>query len=449
MKEQLKTAFKPTPGRFRYVVEEAVREAQAAPARKKHLSKGWKTALTCLLIAALIPSAVFGATKLYELIAKPVDSYGLEIGVERKEKADYPEYVKMHVKTPDGFAAMSPEPDNMKFYSVSASEKFTDGFSLYPMRFYNAADMKEYIGNVESVEERVVDGHQAYEVRMIDGTWSRLYVYYEDVNVFLLIYHKDVTDAQLESFVKGITFTEGTATDFTYLDTPSDERPKEQPAYTYDETYVEHPLGTKLTFTDEGNRYTAQLGNVRTLDNISDLDEADFASSFGKYEIADDNGYLNPNTVNTIKDGDGFDSTDELLNTEQKNQTLVLADLTYTNLSNKDIELYVPYHINVYNRDSEGNYTQANVVDLENKIHMTDLCDGELAYMTPHGAGKGFCILTLHAHETLTVTVGSRVDTDMLDKAYFTLYGVSDVADPAPEGEGYQTIYLFKVQSDA
>ena len=80
---------------------------------------------------------------------------------------------------------------------------------------------------------------------------------------------------------------------------------------------------------------------------------------------------------------------------------------------------------------------------------MTDLCDGELAYMTPHGAGKGFCILTLHAHETLTVTIGSRVDTDMLDKAYFTLYGVSDVVDPAPEGEGYQTIYLFKVQNDA
>lgn len=68
-----------------------------------------------------------------------------------------------------------------------------------------------------------------------------------------------------------------------------------------------------------------------------------------------------------------------------------------------------------------------------------------MAYISPHGVGKSFYIQTLHAGETLTVTVGSRVNTDILDKAYFVLNGVSDVADPAPEGKGYQTVYLFKV----
>ena len=454
MKDTLRQAVKPTPERFRYAVQMAVDEAVTQPSPKKRLSKCRRVAIANIILAALIPSAVFGASKLYELIAKPVDNYGLEIGIERDQKADYPEYVKMHVTIPDGFAAMSPEPDNMKFYSVSASEKYTDGFSLYPMRFYNAVDMKEYIGNVENCEEKTVDGHQAYEVKMINGTWSRLYVYFEDVNVFLLIYHYNVTDDQLTDFVKGITFTEGTADDFTALFDPVDERPHTQVEYTYDERYKEYPLGTKLTFEDhpytydESVYYSAQISNIRMLDNIAKLDEACFNSAFGKYEISDNNGYLTPRTVNTIKDGDGFSDTDELIKTEVKNQVMVLADITYQNLSDEDIELYVPFRINVYNHVGDDKYTQANIVDLENKIYTTDLCDGEITYISPHGAGKSFYILNLPANETMTVTIGSRVDTDMLDKAYFTLFGVSDVVDPAPEGEGYQINYLFKVQDD-
>ena len=452
MQDKIKEAFKSVPERFKYTITEAIHDAElGAYPNKNHISKGWKIAVAVILIAALIPTAVFGASKLYELIAKPIDDYGLEIDIERETKAVYPEYVKMHVEIPKGFAAYSPEPDNMKFYSVSASEKYTDGYSLYPMRFYNATKMKEYIGNVESTEERIVDGHQAYEVKMINGTWSRLYVYYEDVNVLLLIYHKDVTDSQLEDFVKGISFTEGTASDFTFLFDPVDERPQEQSGYAYDTTYVEYPLNTKLTFEDhpykydESVYYTAEISNVRTLDNITELDENCFNPSLSKYEISDDNGYLNPNTVNTIKDGDGFNSTDELLNTEIKDQTMVLADITYTNLSDEDIELYIPYRINIFDRNSDGSFKQANIVDLDNRIYTTDICDGEMAYISPHGAGKSFYILTLHAGETLTVTVGSRVNTDILDKAYFVLNGVSDVADPAPEGKGYQTVYLFKV----
>lgn len=453
MKDKLKNSMKPAPERFRCAVQSAVREASASPEKpKRRLSNGWRTAIAAVVIAALIPSAIFGAGKLYELMAKPLDNYGLEIGIERETKADYPEYVKMHVDIPEGFAAMSPEPNNMKFYSVSASEKYTDGFSLYPMRFYNAVDMKEYIGNVESCEERIIDGHQAYEVRMINGTWSRLYVYYEDVNVFLLIYHCNVTDEQLSDFVKGISFTEGSADDFTALFDPVDERPQTQVGYTYNVQYKEYPIGTTLTFEDhpykydESVYYTAEIGNIRTLENISQLDEACFNPAFGKYEISDNNGYLNPSTVNTIKKGDGFYDTDELISSEIKNRTMVLADITYKNLSGDDIELYVPYHINVYERDGEGKFREANIIDPEKRIYTSDLCDGEIAYISPHGAGKSFYILNLPANDTMTVTIGSRVNTDMLDKAYFTLFGVSDVVDPAPEGAGHNTNYLFKVQ---
>ncbi len=450
MKDRLKNAFKPTPARFEYTVQESISEALGRPS-KRRIPKGWRAAIAVALILALVPTTVFGASKLFELIAKPVDNYGLEIGVERETKADYPEYVKMHVDIPEGFAEV-PHTDGLKFYSLSADEPYTDGFSLYPMRFYNAADMKEYIGNVDSYEERTMNGHQAYEIKRSNGGWDLLYVYYEDVNVFLLIYHCDVTDNQLDDFVKGITFTEGTESDFTFLSTPSDERPQNQVEYSYDEKFIEYPLGTKLTFEDhpykydESVYYTAEISNVRSLDNIKELDYDCFNPMYSLEEIADDNGYLNPRTINTVKEGDGFNSTDEIMNTETKNQTMVLADITYTNLGDEDIELYVPFGLIVLNKDDKGSFTRASIVDPENNIYCDDAVSGEIDYLTPHGIGKSFYTSTLHANETMTVTVGYICNVDALDKAYFTLYDVDSVAEPAYEGGDTYVRYLFKVQ---
>ena len=135
MKEKLKNAMKPAPERFRYTVQNAIDEAtaQASPA-KKHIPKGWRIVIAVVLIAALIPSSIFGASKLYELIAKPVDNYGLELDIKRETTAEYPKYVKMHVEIPEGFAAV-PGTDQLKYYNLSTDEPYTDGFSLYPMRF--------------------------------------------------------------------------------------------------------------------------------------------------------------------------------------------------------------------------------------------------------------------------------------------------------------------------
>lgn len=455
MKNNLHNSFKETPERFRYTVEASVDEAvgQRSPQRK-HIPKGWRIAIAVILIAALIPTSIFGASKLYAIIAKPVDNYGLELDIEREKKTEYPMYVKMHVEIPEGFSEV-PNTDGLKFYSLTADEPYTDGYSLYPMRFYEELEMKEYIGNVDSYEERTMNGHQAYEIKRTNGGWDRLYIYYEDVNVFLLIYHCDVTDQQLEDFVKGITFTEGTETDFTYLSTPSDERPQNQVEYSFDETFIEYPLDTKLTFKnysykheDESVRYTAQFGNIRTLDNISELDYDCFNPMYSPYEIADNNGYLNPRIIETVKEGDGFNSTDEILSSEVKQQKMVLADITYTNLSDEDIELYIPYSLLVLNKDDEGNFTRANSIDPENNIYSDDAVSGEIDYLTPHGIGKSFYIPALPASETITVTVGFLCNADMIDKAYFTLYNVDSVANPAYEGDSNYVSYLFKVQND-
>lgn len=453
MKEKLKQSFKPTPERFRYTVSAALDEATASEPRKKRIPHGWRIVIAVVVIVALIPSAIFGASKLYELIARPVDNYGLEIGVEREEKAEYPEYVKMHVETPEGFAEV-PNTDGLKYYSLSAKEPYTDGFSLYPMRFYDALDMKEYIGNVDSYEERTMNGHQAYEIKRSNGGWDRLYIYYEDVNVFLLIYHKDVTDAQLESFVSGITFTEGTADDFTYLSTPSDERPQDGEEYTYEQNNIEFPRDEKITYegyseleNDFSLRYTAQITGVHTVTDINSLDKANFNDLYDIDEITDADGNLLPRTVTVTKFGNGFNTKDEVLSTEEAKQVLVLADITYENLSDEEITVSIPWRLDTFNKNADGSFTYSTIIDEENDIHASDYCDSEIFYLTPHGEGKSFYTLpNLPAHGTATVTVGFRCNADKLDQAYLTLYGADGVVDPQPATDNPYTNYLFKVQ---
>lgn len=452
MKNKLQHAMKPTPERFRSAVQMAVDEAVTQPARKKRLPNGWRVAIAIIILAALIPCAVFGASKLCELIAKPVDNYGLAVGMDETQIPDYPLYVKMHVDIPEGFAVV-PDTEDLKYCKTDSEEALDSGFSLLPMR-YADSDQQAYIANVDSYEECVVSGHQAYNVTVknVKGTWEQLYVCFEDVNVMLLIYHKDVTDAQIEDFVSGISFTEGTAADHTYLNAPYDERQNSAVTYKYEENFVEIPLDTKLTFKHyssvtggESQRYTAQITNIRITDEISGLDE----SCFNHFPdtIAQENGRLIPKEFTTFKEGDGFSSTYEELSVEQKEQKLILAEITYENLTDEDVELYIPYRANVLNKDG-NEFSHAESIDPKEGIYSTACCDTEIAYLSPHGEGKSFYIPTLPAHETMTVTVGIRCNADILDHAYLTIDGINDIIDPLYDGDGNYTTYLFKVQDD-
>lgn len=456
MKDQLKQAMKPTPERFRYAVRESVKKAtaQTSPANKR-LSKGWRIVIAIAILSALIPSAVFGASKLYGILAKPVENYGLAIGMDETQAADYPLYVKMHVEIPDGFAVV-PNTDDLKYYRLNNEDTYESGFSLFPMRANG--DQKAYIANVENYTECTVSGHQAYAVSInnVKGNWNQLYVFFDDVNVMLLIEHKDVTKQQIIDFVDGISFTEGTADDCTVLHEPYDERQAYlTKTYKYEETFIEQPLDTKLTFKgysklyeDESLRYTAQIGNVRVTDTIEDLDESCFNQGYSPNEIADYSGRLAAKEFRTFCEGDGFNSAYEELSYEQKEQKLILAEVTYENLSDEDLDLFVTYHLNVMNKDGENNFTHAESIDPQNLIYSTECCDTEITYLSPHGEGKSFYMPTLPAHEKMTVTFGFRCNADMLNRAYLSLDNVNEVVEPAIEGAGDYVVYLFEVPDD-
>ena len=455
MKEQIKNAYRTTPARFHAAIALAIDEAQITAPAKKHITKPMRIIIVAVLILAIVPTAVFGATKLIGLFAQPVDKYGVELSMETTNK-DYPAYVKMQVDVPEGFT-VEPNTDDLKYTEINSGGSFGEGaFSLCPMRPKGVADT-EVVKNVDSYDEITLCGHTAYRIKQLgSGSYDRVYVSYEDVNVLLLVYYCGVSEERLEAFVSGISFTEGTASDHTELWELFDERNEDKVAYNFGYTNIEFPRDTVMTFSayseqtnDESLRYTAQITDVRITDDISGLDSSLFNQAYAEAGLTDGAGKLLPRTVTVTKAGDGFHTVDEVISREDQDQKLILIDVTYTNLSDEDTVVYIPYDLETFDQKAGGSFDYVWNIDPENKITSSELCDSEILYVSdPVDTVKSFNCTTLKANETKTVTIGYRCVTDAVDKAYLTIYDATSasIIDPSPDRYDGTANYIIKVQ---
>lgn len=456
MKEKLKKAYKETPERFHYTISSAVEEATVQQQNvKKRRSKGWRIVIAFAIIAALIPSAAFGATKLYGIFAKPAGKYAVNIGIEQNENKEYPEYVKMHITVPDGFAEV-PGNEGMKYYKLSTEEPYTDGFTVLPMRL-NANNPTELITHAGDYKETVISGHQAYKIIAAGefGGWQRTFVYFGDMNVLLLIYHENVTDEEMDTFVSGISFTEGTADDFTpdysYLFSPENEdNDGNRTEYVMDYEYIEMPLDTAMTFGEEHPTHTSKVVGVRMLDNINGLNESDFNDLYWMKDVVDENGNILPHTRNRWDYGDGINTANKLISSTEVEQKLVLIDIEYTNLLDKENNIYVPWQIQAMEKTAKNEFSRMGIeiIGSVEEIIESEYCSGEIFYLSRHGeAKKDFYQPTLEAGETTTITIGYLCDTDKLDDIYLMIEPTTSriLAPEFPTGKLYLS-YVMKVQ---
>lgn len=461
MESKLKTAFKETPERFRYTIDAAIEEARGNAPTKRRIPRSAKIVTAVLLILSLIPAAVFGATKIIAgMNAEKEGNYGVKIIANTDPEAKYPKYVKIDVKTPSGFGVV-PNTNGMKLYNLSTEEPYTDGFSIDAFRpnSNGIADIADY---AEKYEETTIAGHTAYKIIPVKNhnSWDRIYVYYDDVNVMLLIYYTNVTDDQLTDFIEGITVKEGTAKDHTEIgsyDFDDDDKSAADSGYEIAEEYIEKPLDTEITYADFGEdgsladhpSLSCRVSGVRVLDNISELDENDFNDLYPLDKMTDDSGKLLPHTREVWDYGDGINTADKLLSSTEVAQKLVMVDFTYTNLTDKDQTVYIPWTLRAMTKDEDGSYQPAEIFDKEADIAASEYCCTEIFYLSDHGEGKSFYAVTLPANSTKTITAGYFADADMLDKCYLVECPSSDcVYSPDYPTRNPYTYFLLKVQKD-
>ncbi len=458
MESKLKTAFKETPERFRYTIDAAIEEARGNAPTKRRIPRSAKIVTAVLLILSLIPAAVFGATKIIAgMNAEKEGNYGVKIIANTDPEAKYPKYVKIDVKTPSGFGVV-PNTNGMKLYNLSTEEPYTDGFSIDAFRpnSNGIADIADY---AEKYEETTIAGHTAYKIIPVKNhnSWDRIYVYYDDVNVMLLIYYTNVTDDQLTDFIEGITVKEGTAKDHTEIgsyDFDDDDKSAADSGYEIAEEYIEKPLDTEITYADFGEdgsladhpSLSCRVSGVRVLDNISELDENGFNDLYTYDEIADENGSILPHTREVWQYGDGITTKDELLSSEEVDRRLVLIDLDYTNLTDEDRPFYIPWRLSAMTKNADGSFKRSESIDADRDIAATEFATSEIYYMSDHGEGKAFYFPTLSANESKTITIGFIADADKLEELYLTCCPSSDsVLSPSYPTENPYTYFLLKV----
>ena len=455
MQNKLQKAFKETPNRFRCSIESAITEAESTDSQKHSISRGWKITLAVILILALIPTAIIGASKIIGSIsAEKEGNFGVKITAASDPDTDYPEYVKMHINAPEGFAEV-PGTDGLEYYQLSTNEPYTDGISLMPLR---ASDNNPfnfaYFAN--GYDETVIAGHTAYKIIPTENYrgYDRIYVYYEDVNVILLIFYKEITEQQLTDFIAGISCTEGTADDHTELILPEVPDEGKQTFYVPDYTFIEKPLDTAFTFGEynesdviENPSVSAKVSDIRILENISGLDENGFNPLYQNSDIADENGSILPHTREVWQYGDGLETKDVLISSEEVERKLVLIDFEYVNLTAEDKTVYIPWRLSAMIKCSDGSFKPYGTINEDENIRYgTEIADSEICYMSNHGEGKSFYSIILEANETKTVTVGFIADADKLDELYLSCCPSADsIYSPEYPDDNTYTYFLMKV----
>ena len=81
---------------------------------------------------------------------------------------------------------------------------------------------------------------------------------------------------------------------------------------------------------------SAKVDSVQISDDLQLLDPDKIPQEWA--EAIDADGKLSTNTLNYVKSGDGIDSLDEIVKSEEVNQKLVYVTVTYTNHSNEEID---------------------------------------------------------------------------------------------------------------
>ena len=456
MKEKLSGAFKSTPERFCYVVESSVNEAVAVSKKQNKFRKSTKVVVAVLLLLAIIPTAVFGAAKLFGVKPQKVGNYGISFSVCMNENA--PQYIKMKMNLPGEFCEVKNSAKS-KFHRTSNDEH---AFTILPMKITKDIDLLTLESEVSDFEELSIASHKAYKListKDYKGL-DRFYIWYEDFNILMLVYRgKTITDSEFEAFVNGITFVEATKDDhdgfYEANDNKDDENIDINVDYEFENTYLLTDTSVEFVFTGyseqtgkDGYHVKSKISDIRIADDAKDISKAGINTLYDYDKAVDENGRFYPRVTELYKDGDGVNTSRKLISSSHVNQKLILADITYTNTTDKELTVYVPHRLETLRKITNGIYDFATAVDRYSNVFANSYCDGEIFYMSVHGDSvKDFYSISLKSNETKTITIGFRCNEDQLDNAYLTFSAVTDgVITPQPDAvDSDNTYYIFKV----
>ena len=384
--------------------------------------------------------------------------YSVKTGITSENKlADLPAQIHdINFKT--GYI-----PEGMKWADESHLEypqsKRMGGFSFASV-LLDSDDLNQALENKNVVEseERTFGKYEGVYLKYNNlktekGVFDqRIYLLCPDEYRVITIYiGDDVSKEDAVKVAENLEITENdkmleTAKMYTWSDevNPNVETGDEMVTSVSEDKLKVYKIGEDFTLSASGedkdgnnivnDKISAHVDSVQTADDLKLLNGADLPEEWEN--VINSNGKLVKNKVSYIKSGDGVNSVDRVIKTENVNQKLVYATVTYTNNSDQEIKhmLYIGNLALI--RHENGEYHIYNAMEQSGNGYDRVSWDGvahtaEMTYSSvreDYGNGGNY-ISSLKPGESIQVNMAWIVNENDLADMYLNLDGEGGAYD--------------------
>lgn len=379
--EDMKNEFPQTPESIKHLIESEVKKqlknepiAYRKPARK--FSKR-KLAVIVLAATMALGTTAFAAVRYYQMKYEKIGTYGGEtsiVPIEEKASvesiaggAEASENMGIkadRIEVPDVTLEVTYIPKGMiacEKQNYCYSETPYDGGISFVFYAMDMGDDAFRVMDTEIVQEEeiLVGNHEGIYLEFAsfeETSVKKIYVFYPEVHyVMEMFVGEDVSKEEAVKFASGVTLIPATEEDedivsgfswSEYIEMLEDDIEynelnedfisisKEQMRYT-------HSIGEEFAVNGSvscvENGLTAKVSAVELYDNISVLDPVYIEDDLYQLNVVDAEGNLLPAKKEYYKYGNGIDTLDEVVKTEEVPQKLVYVTVEYTNHGEKEL----------------------------------------------------------------------------------------------------------------
>lgn len=363
--EDMKNGIPETPEFIHLMIQDEVKKQLQdtkvinIPTGRKKKWTGKKVAVAVAAGTLAASTIVYAGTNLYHMFIEKQGKYSVSIGLETNDKNGK---INLPTEIHDINISAGYIPEGMEWideFHLQYPEHTNNGGFSFSSVFLDNDDMGKVIQdkNVVDYEKRTFGDYEGVYLKY-NKLWEesydqRIYLFCPDIYRIITIYiGSDVLKEDAVKVAENLEITESetmieTADLYTWSELVSPEKISTDEALTSieDDKLPMHQIGNEFTISGTGedsngnyiddSKISVCVDSVQIADDLELLDKNRVPEKLLDEVGAD--GKLKDNTLSYIKSGDGVDSVDEIVKTEDVKQKLVYAIVTYTNRSDKEI----------------------------------------------------------------------------------------------------------------
>ena len=428
------------------------------PKKKKKRWSSSRVAAAAVVCVLATSTVAYAGVKMYHMYVEKQGNYSVKTGITSENKlADIPAQIHdIDFKT--GYI-----PEGMERVDESHLEypesKHMGGFSFASV-LLDSDDLNQALENKNVVEseERTFGKYEGVYLKYNNlktekGTFDqRIYLLCPDEYRVITIYiGDDVSKEEAVKVAENLEIKENdtmleTAKMYTWSDevNPKTETGSKMVTSVSEEKLKVHKIGEDFALSASGedkdgnnivnNKISARVDSVQIADDLKLLDGANLPEKWEN--VTDSKGKLVKNKVSYIKSGDGVNYVDKVVKTENVNQKLVYATITYINNSDQEINhmLYIGNLALI--RSENGKYHIYNAMEQSGDGYDCVSWDGvaqtaEMTYssVTEDYGNGGNYIPSLKPGESIQINMAWIVNENELADMYLNLDGEGSAYD--------------------